>query len=372
VLDGSSAGLGAPRFGDEADFAIGVEEELILVDPATCALRNDAAGVLERMPDDPAMGEAKPDTYAAMIELATSVLRSAGDGARALSGLRAHAREADATVIGAGIHPEAAFGEVEHFDAPRYERIVEQVRGLLSRTPTAALHVHVGMPDAQTAIRVFNGLREQLPVLQALSANSPFWHGRDSGLATARSVLFRGYPNAEIPRAFGSYDDYAEMVGGVVAAGELTDYTFMWWDIRPHPKMGTVEVRAMDSQSDLRAVAGLAALVHGLARAEVDRAPGDWMARETLMEASFCASRDGLDARVPADGRLRPVREAARAALDRARPYAAELGSADALEGIERILAEGNGADRQRAAHARGGMPALLALLVDEARRPYE
>jgi carboxylate-amine ligase len=157
----------------------------------------------------------------------------------------------------------------------------------------------------------------------------------------------------------------------VVAAGELPDYTFLWWDIRPHPRMGTVEVRAMDSQSDLRSAAGLAALVHGLARAEIDRADRDWMAREPLMEASFVASRDGLQARVPVGGSLRPAPEAARAAVERARPHAAELGSADALDGVERILAEGNGADRQRAAHARGGMPALLALLIDEARRPY-
>jgi carboxylate-amine ligase len=365
VVEGNS------RFGREADFAIGVEEELILVDPATHALTHVAAEVLERMPDEPRAGEAKPDTYAGMIELATDVLADAGEGARALSRLREELRAAGATTIGAGIHPDGAFGDVVHFDAPRYDAIVDQVRGLLSRTPTAALHVHVGMPDAETAIRVCNGLREQLPLLQALAANSPFWHGRDSGLATARSLLFRGYPNAEIPRAFSSYEDYRATVDGVVAAGELPDYTFLWWDIRPHPRMGTVEVRAMDSQSDLRAVAGLAALVHGLARAEVDRAGAGSMAREALMQASFVASRDGLGARVPSDGDLRPVPEAARAALERARPHARELGSDAALEGIARILAEGNGADRQRAAYARGGMPALLELLVEEARLPY-
>ena len=202
------------------------------------------------------MGEAKPDTYAAMIELATTVLRSADEGARALSGLRALARAADATVIGAGIHPDAAFGDVEHFDAPRYDRIVEQVRGLLSRTPTAALHVHVGMPDADTAIRVFNGLREQLPLLQALAANSPFWHGRDSGLATARAVLFRGYPSAEIPRAFSSYEDYAATVGGRGRGRRAGRLQLHVVGHPPTPEMGTVEVRAMDSQSDLRAVAG--------------------------------------------------------------------------------------------------------------------
>jgi glutamate---cysteine ligase / carboxylate-amine ligase len=367
-----SAGIGAPRFGTEAAFAIGVEEELILVDDETHALRHDAGAVLELMPDDARVGEAKPDTYAAMIELATPVLRDAGESARALSQLRALVRAADATTIGAGIHPESVLGDVIHYDAARYAEIVNQVRGLLSRTPTAALHVHVGMPDAETAIRVCNGLREQLPLLQALAANSPFWFGRDSGLATARAVLFRGFPRSEIPRAFSSYDDYAATVEGVVATGELPDYTYLWWDIRPHPRLGTVEVRAMDSQSDLRSVAGLAALVHGLALAEVDTPrDSDWMAREALMEASFCASRDGLGARVPVDGGLRPVPEAARAAVARARPYADDLGAADALEGIERILAEGNGADRQRAAHARGGVPAMLAGLIDEGLRPY-
>ena len=366
-----SAGLGAPRFGTEADFALGVEEELILVDPVTHALSHDAADAIEIIHDVPGIGEVKPDTYAAMIELATAVLHDADESARALWDLRSRVFATGAKTIGAGLHPLGEFGDVVHYDAPRYADIFDQVRGLLSRTPTAALHVHVGMPDAETAIRVCNGLREYLPLLQALAANSPFWHGLDSGLATARAVVFRGFPRSEIPRAFGSYEDYVETVESVLVAGDLSDYTFLWWDIRPHPRLGTVEVRAMDAQPDLRSVAGLAALIQGLAIAEIDRRVTEWPSREALMEASFTAVRDGLDARVPLDGDLRPVREAARAAVKRAEPYVAELGSADALEGIERILAEGNGADRQRAAYARGGMPELLALLVDEAARPY-
>jgi carboxylate-amine ligase len=367
-----SEAIGEARFGAQADFAIGVEEELILVDPSSRALSHAGVDVLARMDGADADGFAHPDTYSALIELASPVARDAGEGVGALSALRARVRAAGGTTIGVGIHPDGAFGDVEHVDEPRYDRIVEQLQGLIRRTPTCALHVHVGMPDAATAIRVFNGLREQLPVLQALAANSPFWHGRDSGLATARAQLFRGYPRAEIPRAFHSYDDYAETVAGVVAAGDLPDYTFLWWDIRPHPRLGTVEVRAMDSQSALWSAAGLAALVHGLARAEAaSPAASVWLPREVLMEASFTAARDGLLARLPMDGALRPAPEVARAAVERARPHAAELGSADALEGIERILVEGNGADRQRAAHARGGMPALLDLLVAESEQPY-
>jgi carboxylate-amine ligase len=316
-------------------------------------------------------GFAHPDTYSALIELASPVTHDAGEGIAALSALRARVRAAGGTVIGAGIHPDGAFGDVVHVDEPRYHRIVEQLQGLIKRTPTCALHVHVGMPDAETAIRVFNGLREQLPLLQALAANSPFGHGRDSGLATSRAQLFRGYPRAEIPRSFDSYDDYAETAESIVAAGDLPDYTFLWWDIRPHPRLGTVEVRAMDSQSALWSVAGLAALVHALARLEAERGPRAWAPREALMEASFSAARDGLDARIPDAGALRPAREVARAALREARPFARETGSGAALEEVERILREGNGADRQRAAHARGGMPAVLDLLAREAAAGY-
>src|SRR5512132_1605692 len=295
---GSSPAIGAVRFGTEADFAIGVEEELILVDPATRSLSHTASEVLEHVELDPAHGEAKPDTYAALVELATTVMADAGACGEALSSLRAGLRAAGTTVIGAGIHPDGAFGAVEHYDAPRYIEIVRQVGGLLSRTPTAALHVHVGMPDAETAIRVCNGLREHLPLLQALSANSPFWYRRDSGLASARAQIFRGYPRAEITRAFDSFEDYAQLVEAVLAAGELDDYTFLWWDVRPHPRLGTVEVRAMDAQAPLWSVVALAGLIHGLAR-EAAEAPPALTPREALMESSFAAARDGLEARLP-------------------------------------------------------------------------
>ena len=317
-------------------------------------------------------GFAHPDTYSALIELASPVARDAGEGVAALSALRARVRAAGGTVIGAGIHPDGAFGDVVHVDEPRYHRIVEQLQGLIRRTPTCALHVHVGMPDAATAIRVFNGLREQLPLLQALAANSPFWHGRDSGLATARAQLFRGYPRAEIPRAFDSYDDYAETVAGRRRGRRPARLHLPVVGHPPAPAPGHGR-GARDGQPVGAVVGGRA----GRARARRWRAPrrtsarDAWLPREVLMEASFTAARDGLRARLPMDGALRPAPEVARAALERARPHAAELGSGDALEGIERILAEGNGADRQRAAHARGGMPALLDLLVAEAEEAY-
>jgi glutamate---cysteine ligase / carboxylate-amine ligase len=364
--------LAAPRFGAAPELALGLEDELLLVDARTHALSHTAVELLERLDVPESAGTAKPDTYAAMVELTAPISRSAGDATRAIGALRADLRAVGGTVIGAGIHPDGDHGDVVHFPAERYAVLAEQLRGLLRRTPTAAVHVHVAMPDAETAIAAYNGLRDHLPAIGALTANSPFWFGQDSGMASARAPLFRGYRGAEIPRAFGSYDDYAETIAATVAAGDLADYTFLYWDLRPHPKLGTVEVRAMDGQSALWAEAALAALIHALAALEA-QAPrrSSWTPREALVEASFAAHRDGLDARLPLDGALRPAREVIRATLDTARPFARELGAEEELEGIERILAEGNGADRQRAAFARGGMAAVLDLLVAEAEAPY-
>lgn len=349
------------------DFALGVEEELLVVDGATLALAHTGVGVLRDMVVAPGAGSAHPDTYAALVEFASPITRRAAEGAGAVGALRRAARATGATLLGAGVHPDGAFGDVVHVPEPRYDEIHTQLRGLLRRTPTCALHVHVGMPDDATTIKAYNGLREHLPLLQALAANSPFWHGTDSGLASARAQLFRGYPRGDIPPAFASFDDFEATVGGVVAAGDAPDYTFLWWDLRPHPRLGTVEVRAMDAQSALWSVAALAALVHGLARAAA-QAPARtaWTPREVLMESSFRAARDGLAATLLHDGALRPVPEIARAAVALARPFAREQGSEAELDLVERILAEGGGADRQRAAFARGGMPALLGHLAAE------
>jgi carboxylate-amine ligase len=352
-------------FGCEATFAIGVEEELLLVHPETFELDHGASELLDRLES---LGDAvKPDVYEAMLEIASPVSRDAPMAVAALQSLRGKLHDAGATTIGAGLHPTAHFGDVVHVPRPRYRTIADSMRGLLRRTPSCALHVHVGMPDPATAIGAFNGLREHLPLLQALAANSPFWHGVDSGFATARAQMFRGFPRAEVPRAFGSWDEYVHVVQSAVAAGDLPDYTYLWWDLRPHPQLGTVEIRAMDSQSRLASTLGLAALAHALAAACADTPTTRPSSREALTESSYRASRDGLDASVWSEGGMRPLRTVAAHALNLARPYARDLGGEAALEEVERILREGNGADRTRAAHERGGLYAALQQLAEEA-----
>jgi glutamate---cysteine ligase / carboxylate-amine ligase len=353
-------------FGREAPFALGMEEELLLLDPASGRLAHTSSRLVPRV--DQSAGTVMHDVYEALVETASPIVADAIAGARSLEALRAAVRAAGGTPAGAGIHPAGEFGDAPHVVDERYREIGRQMRGLLRRTPTCALHVHVGMPDPETAIRAFNGMRAHLPALQALAAHSPYWHGIDSGFQTARAQMFRGYPRADIPRAFAKWDDYATAMDTLVAAAGVEDYSFFWWDLRPHPKLGTLEVRAMDAQARLGSVCGLAALVHGLVLAAAHDAGGaEAPPREVLVESSFRAGRDGLAATVWHDGALRPVRERIDAALALARRHT----PADAaLEEVERIVCEGNGAERMRAAHAEGGMPRVLHRLISESAEP--
>jgi glutamate---cysteine ligase / carboxylate-amine ligase len=351
-------------FGLRPDFTLGVEEELLLVDPVTHALAHDSARLVDAPGMDPA--NVRHDIYEAQIELSSSVCRAAAGAVEELAGLRAAVIGAGATPMGAGIHPAAAFGDVRIVQQSRYTDQEEYLGGVVDRTPDCALHVHVGMPDPDAAIRACNGLREHLPLLHALAANSPFWHGVDAKLASARFVLRRGFPRVEVPRAFRDFEDWEEAIEPLLAAGDLPDYTYLWWDVRPHPNLGTVEVRVMDAQSSIERVAGLAALIHGLAIHEALSPRRDWLERDPIEESVFWATSHGLAARLYSGDRLQVVPDLAREAVELARPQLRELGAEAPLEEIERILTEGGGADLQRKAFQNGGMPAVLERLVTE------
>jgi glutamate---cysteine ligase / carboxylate-amine ligase len=355
-------------FGSGQPFTVGIEEELFLVDPDTHALVHDAGRVLSGI--DAPLKVADHEAYACEIELRTPPCATADEGAQSLRRSRDAARAAGATLAGVGLHPDAAFGDVRLVDKPRYRGVEESMRGLMQRTPECALHVHVGMPDADTAIRVYNRLRENLPLLTGLTANSPWWHGRDSGLASARAAAVRAYPGRGIPPAFPDHAAYEEALAATAAGGGPDDYTLLWWDVRPHPRLGTVEVREMDAQSRVADAAGVAALVQVLARLAAEEPARAPASADAISWSGFRAARDGLEASILHDGELVPVREAAQRALAAAGPVARELGADGALAGVEAILREGNGADRRRADHRRGGMSGLLAgIVADTASR---
>jgi glutamate---cysteine ligase / carboxylate-amine ligase len=355
---------GDHRFGIGPSFAIGVEEELLLVDPATHALAPGWPGSLEGARS--AVGWTLPEMCDAMVELVTPVCARPGDATDVLALLRSDIASCGAPLLGSGLHPDGAFGDVRPSAAERYQSLASQLRGLMRRTPFCGLHVHVGMPDAETAIRACNGMRKWIPLLQALGANSPFWHGQDSGLASARTAVIRSLPRTAVPRAFSDYADFRDCMATLLAAADLDDYTAVWWDLRPHPRLGTLEIRALDAQSSLRDTTALIALVHCLAVHEAGHPDGEHVSAEAVDESSFRAFRDGLDATLWFEGAMHPTRHLAALALRRVEGAARALGCAEELGEVVRLVREGNGAVRQRAAHRHGGMSALLTALVNE------
>ena len=277
------------------------------------------------------------------------------------------------TVAAAGTHPLTVREETEVSGATRYRALDDSLRVLARREPTMALHVHVGVPAPEDAIRLLNGLRHRVPVLLALSANSPFWQGRDSGFASARTVIFQAFPRAGLPRCFADYADYVEAVDALIASGAIPDPSFLWWDVRLQPALGTVEVRVMDAQSRVREVTPLVALIQSLARLELEGEPPSVMpSAEVLAENRFLAARDGMDARLidPAARCLIPVREMLDSLLADCCPHALALGCAGALDRVEH-LAAANGAERQRefVAHKRR-LDELVASLADQFLAP--
>ncbi len=349
-------------FGSQKPFSVGVEEELFLVDPITGRQVNSSTAILERL--GPIEGRVERELHACQVELITDICRSAGEAIGTLDSLRHAVVATGAGLLGSGTHPSAHEGEAEITDKQRYERI-RNLLGDAVATPVGGLHIHVGMPDSETAIRAFNGLRRHLPLLQALAANSPFRHGRDTGLASAREVTIRGWPRSGVPRAMRDFSDFCAMARLLARAADVPDYTWFWWKLRPHPRLGTVEIRALDAQVSLRDTAGLVALVHCLARHAAEAEPEPDPPAEVLEEGSFRAARFGVHARLPdAEGRLRPVGELLADALELARTHAHELNCTEELDGLPALLSRGGGAGRQRAAYEIAGMDGLLRELT--------
>jgi len=347
-------------------FSLGVEEELLMAAPMSLQPYNGTDAVLQRIA--PEVGAVAGEVSDGVLELITPVCENASEAVEILGRLRAAAAP-HVALLGVGVHPVARFADVRLRPGDRYEQIGETMRGIMRQTPHCGVHVHVGMSDGETAVRACNGMRAWIPLLQALGANSPYWYGRDSGLASSRSVICNSFPRAGIPRHFDDYGDFALTVEQMRALGECPDYSLLWWDVRPHPRLGTLEIRALDAQSSLDDLAGLIALAHCLAVHEATAALVRGASVEVLRELSFRACRDGLEARLLLGGTLRPARELACHAIEVASAYAADLGCWDELMGLHALLEAGNGAMRQRRHEAEGGLRLVLRRLADETLR---
>ena len=354
------------HFGEGEPFSIGLEEELFVVDPADGRLVNLAPDVIEQI-GEVERGEIKSELHRSQIELITDVCSTVEEAVGELSALRRAVLAEGVGLIASGTHPTAVEGDSVITDNPRYERIHDWL-GDAGATPVCGLHVHVGMPDAETAIRAFNGLRRYLPLLEALGANSPYRHGRDTSLAGSRQLTLRAWPRGGVPRAMADFADFERSTAQLTYVAEVPDYTFHWWKLRPHPRLGTVEIRALDTQLGSEHTAALVAAIHALARHEAEADPVQGPAAEILDEASFRAARAGVEATLPdAEDRLRPVAELLEETVERVRGAACELRCEAQLDILARLLAAGGGAGVQRAACRDDDLATVLAALVARA-----
>jgi carboxylate-amine ligase len=337
----------------ESRFTVGVEEELMIVDAET----HDLVNAVEQLLDDPPVGTIKPELMESVLEIATDPCRTVADAGDQLRTLRRHTNATAArrglAIASAGTHPLGLWEKQRIVRRPRYHALVDELAFVARQELVFGMHVHVGLDDPETAIAVANGLREYVPLLLGLSANSPFWRGEETGLQSTRMPVFKAFPRVGIPPYYADWDDYVARVRRMVDAGMIGDYTYLWWDIRPHPRLGTVEIRAMDGQTRLEHTIALTALVQSLVRAlasaHADGEPTVDHPNEVLEANKWLAARYGTDARIldVSTNTVVRIEDLTRKLLDRLRDHADELGCAAELAGVSDLLDVGNGAHRQ-------------------------
>ncbi len=365
-ITGSGAGFAAGgsvldhNFGKGEPYTLGVEEEYMLLDGGTLDLVQHVEAVLAATAGHELEQRINPELMQSVIEIATPVCESPAEVERELRRLRGYvtglAHEQGMRVGSAGTHPFSLFERQRITARDRYRHLVDQLQYIARRELIFGLHIHVAVDDAEKAVKVVNGLLAHLSSLLALSASSPFWRGEATGLASSRQMVFAAFPRSGPPPRFRDYADYAEVVGQLEKTGCIADYTHIWWDIRLHPRFGTVEIRICDAVTRVEDAVALAAFCQALVKLYSERyAVGAEIPsyhRILTTENKWLAARYGLEAPVMdlKNGRRNrvPVAQLIRRTLKEIEPHARELGADRELEGIREILAKGNGADRQR------------------------
>ena len=358
------------RFDGSPEFTVGIEDELMLVDPATLELAPAIERVLAEVADD---ARFTTELRTAQLEIVTPVCATAAEAREQLSNARrrlVRRLHGGIALLAAGTHPFSAdWGEVTEDE--HYRAIADEFTWAARRSLACGLHVHVSVPGAERALAVYNALRSYLPELAALGANSPFLEGEDSGLCSIRPKLNEAFPRAGVPPRFDSWEELVGFVDWGRAGGLFPDASHFWWDLRPHLQHGTLELRAADAQTRVDDAAGIAALFQALVLHLAERYDsGEALpVHEThrISENAWRAYRDGvrgwlvdLDTGAPQPTRARLAR-----LIADLEPAARTLGSSDQLEHARTLLG-GNGADRQRYVEERDGMRGLVAWLVDE------
>ncbi|MGZ4355719.1 MAG: carboxylate-amine ligase [Gaiellaceae bacterium] len=347
------------KFGQGDPYTLGVEEEYMLLDGQTFDLVQHIDTVLAAVAGHELEPRINAELMQSVLEIATPVCHTPAEVAEQLRHIRGYvcgiARERGMRVGSAGTHPFSLFERQRITARDRYRALVDQLQYVARRELIFGMHIHVAVDDPDKAIQVVNGLLPHIGPLLALSASSPFWRGEPTGLCSSRQMVFAAFPRSGPPPRFKSYAEYAEVVGQLEKTGSIADYTHIWWDIRLHPHLGTIEVRVCDAVTRLEHVIAIVAYCQALVKLFSERYDrGEQITsyhRILTTENKWLAGRYGLEAPLMdlATGRRNRVAVAQliRRTLKEIEPHARELGSDRELEGIEEILRNGNGADRQ-------------------------
>jgi carboxylate-amine ligase len=279
---------------------LGVEEELMILDRETFSQRPVSDELIPAVAAE--RGEVKTELFRSVIELNTDVCDSPADAAGVLRGLRRATAQAAAplgyVLAGAGSHPFDIASEQAIADEPHYAKFVDYAGPTARRQGVSGLHVHVGMPDADSCLRVLELVLPWLPVVLALSANSPWFEGERTGLMSTRAEILGLLPRRGAPPHFQTWRQWEELVETFVQSGVATGYMALHWDIRPHPALGTLEIRAPDQPTSLERTSAFVELLHGLCRWALGAAPRAPLSRAIYEQNRWAASRYGPRARL--------------------------------------------------------------------------
>jgi carboxylate-amine ligase len=343
------------KFGGTA-FTLGIEEELMICDAGTLELAQAIDVILGDLPED-LPGEVKPELMQSVLEVATRPCQDITEAADQLRQLRRCVREVAArnglAIGAAGTHPSARYADQLIVDQPRYRELAAELRWIAEQELIFGTHVHVGIDDAEKAVYVADGMRGYLPLLLGMSSNSPLWQGKTTGMMSSRTPVFRAFPRVGIPPYYGTWQIYSHRVEQMMRGGAIADYTYLWWDVRPHPNLGTVELRVFDQQTRVEHTIGFAAFAQALARRLAleyeDAVPSIEYPHELIDDNKVRAAVVGIEGElIDFDQGLEvPAEEMTIGLIEDLRESARELGCEDELLHLNDLVEEGTGARRQ-------------------------
>jgi glutamate---cysteine ligase / carboxylate-amine ligase len=337
-------------------FTVGIEEELMICDGETLELAQAIERILDAVPEK-LPGMVKPELMQSVLEIATEPCASVSEAGDQLAELRREVRrvagELGLAIGAAGTHPSALYEEQLIVERERYKELAAELGWIAEQELIFGTHVHIGIDDPEKAIYVADGMRGYLPLLLGMSSNSPLWRGRVTGMMSSRTPVFRAFPRVGIPPYYGSWEIYSHRVEQMMRGGAIPDYTYLWWDVRPHPNFGTVELRVFDQQTRIEYTIGFAALVQSLAHklaADYDEGkPSVEHPHELIDDNKVRAALVGIEGKLIDFDHGHEVEgsEMAVGVVDEVRDHAQDLGCDQQLGVLAELVEKGTGARRQ-------------------------